>query len=125
MRKALCIFKILSVISFLALIIPNEKFSLPMIIWLYATLTGFAGLTVAFFSITISTALFYFFITGLNPIDKKYDTWVSLICILILGTAASVSLVNVFKYYIFSAYLTHFICLFILIITLVMVTKKI
>lgn len=125
MRKAICVFKMLSVISFLALIIPNEKFSVPMIVWLFATLTGFAGFAITLFSIIISMALFYFFITGFNPIDTRYDTWISLICILILGIVASASTVNVFKYTIFLAYLTHFICLFILVTTLVIITEKI
>jgi hypothetical protein len=124
MRKAICVFKKLSVISFLALIIPNEKFSVPMVVWLFAALTGFAGFAITFFSIIISMALFYFFITGFNFIDKRYDTWISLICILILGLAASMSMVNVFKYHIFLAYLTHFICLLILLITLILITKK-
>lgn len=125
MRKAISIFKILSVISFLSLIIPNEKFSVLMAVWLFAVLTGFGGIIVTLFSIIVSFALFYFFITGFNIIDKKYDTCISLICILILGIAASMSLVNVCKYHIFLAYLTHFICLFILVIALVFITKKI
>lgn len=101
MRKAISIFKILSVISFLTLIIPNEKFSVPMAVWLFVPLTGYAGFAITFFSITISMALLYFFITGFNFIDKKYDTWISLICILILAIAASMSIVNVFKCHIF------------------------
>ena len=124
MRNAISIFKILSVVSFLALIVPNEKFSVPMVLWLFVTFTAFAGLSTALFSILISFALFYIYVTSFNPIADKYDIWFSLMSILILVIAASISMVNVFNYSVFSAYLTHFICLFFLVITLILIYKK-
>jgi hypothetical protein len=96
LRKRINLFKILTSIFFLFVIIPGQKLGFPVILLiLFEMNTGFLS---PFCSITLILFLFYLFISGIVKLDSKLDDLIVLITITALFVFLFSHIIDVYRF---------------------------
>ena len=122
MKRAIPIFKILTFLSFIILMVPNEKFILPMVVWLVLALVGFSGVLWMILSAIVMVAAGFVYISAF--MSSKLIDRLSVVAILILYFPFGISIMNVFTYPYFVSRLSYLIFTILSLITLVLIVRK-
>lgn len=126
MKRAVFITKILSAISFLFLIAPNEKFLLPM--WMFLVLSFYPGvmqIQYMFASLLLIAALFYLLLSGLKKYTTQRSNILSGISILILYVPVVMIFNSQFKHFHLLSFCTYVLFLIFSLITLGILSMRI
>ena len=118
------ILKILTSISFLFVIVSNEKFSLIMGLFLLLLFIA-GGINGVLYSIIFLGASLYLFVSGLTRPDNKRDDILSLLSIAALYIPIALALGSSFQNSDFWVYFTHAVFLFISILTFIQILIKV
>jgi hypothetical protein len=104
-KRTATILKIIMTVSFLFVMIPNEKFVAPVFIWIYAFLIGSSGLSGMANSALVSTGTIYllFFSRKCNQLSDIF----SLLAIFILYIPICFTFKNIFIYRVFISWFTY------------------
>jgi hypothetical protein len=124
MTKKIPLFKILTSISFLLIMVSNEKFSLIMGLSLLLILfmTGIGGFIYAAISLA---ATLYLFISGVSKFNSKKDDIVSLLSIVTMYIPISVTIQPSLKHPTIWVYITLAIFGMISILTFIFILNKV
>jgi hypothetical protein len=132
-QRIVIVLKILTVISFLCIVIDSGKFELPMI-WLIVApffvstgylqdadtvLYGLQGLL--YYGMLFSAALLYLFITAVSPTFSKKATIISFASILVLWLRVALTVPTSFPHPSFMIALTHGIFAFLSLTTMIFI----
>lgn len=122
MNRAITIFKILTVVSFSLIMIPNEKFIIAMYIGLIALLIGYGGFFSMLMSAIILTAVVYVFILAFTYTKSNFR--LSAIAILIFYIPMGLTFRGLFAHPYFISWVSYVIFIVISLITIVLLIRR-
>lgn len=122
MKSLTTIFKILCAVSFLFLMMPNEKFNVPMWMELYMFILGLSGLVGMILSLIMLTAFVYLLFTAFEY--HKLNDRLHLSAIVVFYFPFCTTIKNLFIYPTFISWLTYIVFFIISGITLALIIKR-
>ncbi|MEO8820412.1 MAG: hypothetical protein ABI267_05800 [Ginsengibacter sp.] len=122
MKYIIPIFRILTFLSFIFLMVPNEKFTIAMIIALIALLMGFGGLFWVFGSAIVLAASVFIFVNAFEVSRINYK--LSVVAILILYFPVGFTIRDVLANPYFMSWFSYLLFAMVSSITLVIISRK-
>ncbi|MEO9144478.1 MAG: hypothetical protein ABI237_02885 [Ginsengibacter sp.] len=122
MKQLIAILKIVLVVSFLFIRVPNDFFIAPVFLWIVATLFNTGNIGQMIFSLLIVITSIYLIKT--SSTENKLNDWLCLIAILILNFPIAIIIRTVFAHPNFISFLTCFTFLMVSIGTLSLVIRR-
>lgn len=121
-KRTVTILKIIMTVSFLFVMIPNEKFVAPVFIWIYAFLIGLSGFSGMANSALVLTGTIYllFFSRKRNQLSDIF----SLLAIFILYIPICFTFKNIFIYRVFISWFTYWFFIAVSITTAFLLIKR-
>lgn len=122
MKKIISIFKILTFVSFIIILIPNDKGNIAMIGALLALMIGYGGINGLIMSLVVLPAAIFIFINAF--VSSRLNYQLSIVSILILYLPVGISIRRVIKNFNFISASSYLIFILISLITLGLIIRR-